>query len=111
MSSSIPVNQDSSVRDESHSPLEDASSLANWETPPMIERAQAAFRRDLPQLLKDYKGRWVAYHGDRQVGLGRSKRELFQRCLRQGLPRNEFVVRSVEPEMAEEIDWNEVRDL
>jgi hypothetical protein len=76
-----------------------------------VVRAQAAFRRDLPQLLEGYKYQWVAYHGDRRVALGHSKRDLYQQCLRQGLPPDEFVVRSIEPELPEDPDWEESRDL
>ena len=33
------------------------------------ELAEDAFRRDLPLLLKERPGEWVAYHGDRRVGI------------------------------------------
>jgi hypothetical protein len=72
--------------------------------PPLIERSQEAFRRDLPDLLK-MKGRsrqWVAYHGDRRIGFAPTKTELYQECLRQGFQRGEFVVRSIEPEVPRE---------
>ena len=69
--------------------------------PPTISRSQAAFRRDLPRLLAERPGQWVAYHGDEQIGFGATKTELYQNCLRRGLKRDEFLVRSVEPEMNE----------
>ena len=75
--------------------------------PPMTQRSQAAFRRDLPQLLKKYKGRWVAYNGDRQIAIGRSKRKLYQQCLDQGLDEEEFVVRFIQQELPEDQDWEE----
>ena len=77
----------------------------------MTRRAQAAFQRDLPQLIKNHRRRWVAYHGDRRVAIGSSKRQLFQQCRHQDLPPEEFVVRLIEPEMPEEIDWNGSRDV
>ena len=77
----------------------------------MIQRSQATFRRDLPQLLKTDAGRWVAYNGDRQVALGRSKRKLYQQCLQQGLNLDEFTVRCIQPELPDEIDWEEIRDI
>ena len=42
---------------------------------PLIQQSQAAFRRDLPELLKDKKlyRRWVAYHGDERIGISRSE--------------------------------------
>jgi hypothetical protein len=73
---------------------------------PQIERSQNAFRRDLPELLrrKDLSRQWVAYHGDQRVAFGRSKTELYQECLRRGLVRGTFVVRSIEPEFPRDID-------
>ena len=59
----------------------------------------------------DHQHRWVAYHGDRLVAIGSSKRQLFQECRNQDLPPGEFVVRLIEPEILEEIDWNESRDI
>ena len=86
-------------------------SLLDREVPVLIRRAQAAFRRDLPRLLEEHPHRWVAYHGDRRVATGSSKRQLVQECVRQGLPRDEFVVRLVDPEPGDEFDWNEFRDV
>jgi hypothetical protein len=97
--------------DDSSPPHAEGSSLLDRETPPMIRRAQAAFQRDLPLLIKNHLRQWVAYHGDRRVAIGSSKRRLFQDCIDQHLPANEFVVRLVEIEMPEEIEWNESRDL
>jgi hypothetical protein len=64
---------------------------------PLVVGAQQAFERALPQLLRERPGQWVAYHGDRLIGFAPSKSELYQECLRQGLPRGEFLVRSIEP--------------
>jgi hypothetical protein len=79
--------------------------------PPMIERSQAAFRRDLPELMKTHYRQWVAYHGDERLGFGRSQTALYQECFRRGLQEDEFVVRSIEPEMPDEIDADEFRDV
>jgi hypothetical protein len=71
---------------------------------PLIACSQEAFRRELPELLK-MRGRyrhWVAYHGGRRMGMAKTKTELYQECLRQGLRRGEFVVRSIEPEVPRE---------
>jgi hypothetical protein len=68
---------------------------------PYIKAARIAFRRDLPDLLKDRYRQWVAYNGDRQLGFGHSKTKLYQDCLRQGLKPDEFLVLSIEPEN----DW------
>jgi hypothetical protein len=77
----------------------------------MIRVAQAAFRRDLRQLLRDHRRSWVAYHGDERVAIGSSKRQVFKVCTARKLSRGEFVVRLVDQEMPDEIDWNESRDV
>jgi hypothetical protein len=45
------------------------------------------------------------------VGFGSSKRELFRHCRDLNLPTGEFVVRLIEPEIPDEIDWNEFGDI
>jgi capsid protein len=87
------------------------SQLLPIEIPPMIAQAQAAFRRDLPELMKTHYRQWVAYHGERRVGFARTKTELYQRCLKLGLSDWEFVVRSVEPEPDEDLDPEELPDV
>jgi hypothetical protein len=64
-------------------------------TPPVILRAQEAFFRDLPELLKERRGQWVAYHGDRQIGFGRTQHALWRECLQQGY--HEFLIRRIWP--------------
>ena len=75
-----------------------------YEIAPMTARSQAAFRRDLPELLKTHYRQWVAYHGEDRVRFGRTQFELYEECYRRGWHDDEFVVRSVEPEMPDEID-------
>ena len=86
-SSGIPVMSAPSPLDPGHSAEQGQESGSGLDQeipwyerpiPPMVVRSQAAFRRDLPQLLKKYEGRWVAYNGDRQVAIGRSKTKLYQ---------------------------------
>ncbi|HKI33357.1 MAG TPA: hypothetical protein VKA46_16000 [Gemmataceae bacterium] len=71
-------------------PADEAASLIQ----PAMLRAQQAFWRDLPELLKDRRnhGKWVAYHGDERVGFGRDDGELYRTCLQHGLERGEFYV-------------------
>lgn len=69
--------------------------------PPMIELSQKAFERDLDDLLKTHYRQWVAYHGDQRVAFGRSATDLYEKCLRKGLKEGEFVVRSIEPRIAD----------
>ena len=75
--------------------------------PPMIELSLAAFRRDLSELMNTHYREWVAYHGEERLGFGKTEFELYQVCFRMGLTEEEFLVRSVESEMAEEADPNE----
>ena len=71
--------------------------LLDRDPPAMIVKSIAAFRRDLHELLRTQRGRWVAYHGDQRIGFGRRQTPLYQECLRQGLTPDEFVVTLVEP--------------
>jgi hypothetical protein len=64
---------------------------------PMIQRSIGAFRRDLPGLLRTHYGKWVAYHGDQRIGFGRTQTDLYEKCFRRGLTRDEFVVCGIEP--------------
>ncbi len=89
----------------------DGASLLDREIPPMIRVAQAAFLRDLPQLIGGHRRSWVAYHGNRRVAIGSSKRQLFKECTVQKLPPDEFIVPLIEVEMPEEFDWNDSRDV
>ncbi len=97
--------------DEDRPPGEASSTLLDREIPPMIRAAQAAFLRDLPQLVTHHRRVWAAYHGDRQVAIGSSKRQLFKECAAQKLPPAEFIVRLIELETPVEFDWNESRDV
>jgi hypothetical protein len=68
---------------------------------PLIQRAEDAFRRDLQQLLDERPGQWVAYHGDQRIGFAATKQQLYRECLARGLPRGEFLILSIEPEMGD----------
>src|SRR6478609_3812925 len=111
MSSPSSLDHEDPPLEQSVSPPEERSLLMDLETSPIILRAQAAFRRDLPGLLKGHRRRWVAYHGERRVAIGSSKRQLFQHCREIVLPAGEILVRFIEPEISDEIDWNESRDI
>jgi hypothetical protein len=68
---------------------------------PFILRAEDAFRRDLPQLLEERPGQWVAYHGHQRIGFAATKPQLYQECLNRGLPPDEFHILCIEPEMGD----------
>jgi hypothetical protein len=80
----------------------DEATAAAWHAllheppPPMITKSIEAFRRDLPEMLKKHRGRWVAYHGDERIGFGRRKADLYDECRRRGLTDDEFVVCGVD---------------
>src|SRR5947209_6954343 len=65
---------------------------------PAMLRSQRGFWRDLPELLKNRRnhGKWVAYHGDERVGLGKTRTELYRHCLGRGLRRGEFYIDRIE---------------
>ncbi|HKI33333.1 MAG TPA: enoyl-CoA hydratase [Gemmataceae bacterium] len=68
------------------------------------ELAELAFRRDLPGLLQERPGAWVAYHGDRRIGIAATDLELYKECARQGLPDDECLVFPIELEPPDEVD-------
>ena len=76
-----------------------------------MKRAHEALRRDLPELLKKYPHRWVAYTGDWMLAVGRSYHDLYQLCLSRGLSDDDFVVLSIEPELPDEEEWEDFSDI
>ena len=81
-----------------------ASSRADGSTPaapsvqefepvlPLIAQTEAAFYRDLPEILKERCGVWVAYHGDERIGFAQTAQELYDRCEQRGLKSGQFIV-------------------
>jgi hypothetical protein len=65
---------------------------------PIIEEAYGAFLRDLPALMRTHPGLWVAYAGSQQLGFGKTKTELYQRCLARGLTGDDFLVEFIDPD-------------
>jgi hypothetical protein len=74
-----------------------------------IRRSQEAFFRDLPELLKDrrLRGKWVAYHGDERVKIGRTQTDVIKECNRRGLEIDQYDVFVIEPQSQEpeEVDY------
>jgi hypothetical protein len=62
--------------------------------PEGIRVSQEAYRRDLPELLKQKKlfRHWVAYHRNERIGIAYTGRELLEQCLQRGLADDEFFV-------------------
>ena len=77
--------------------------------PDGIRKSQEAFFRDLPELLRDrrLRGRYIAYHGDEQIGIARDDEPLIRECIRRGLKREEYDILIIEPQSPEpeEIDY------
>ncbi|MBM3997419.1 MAG: hypothetical protein FJ303_25230 [Planctomycetes bacterium] len=65
------------------------------------QKALQRFLLDLPQLFATHPGQWVAYQGDRRIGLAGQTHELYQKCFQQGLSRDEFVVFCIEAQVTE----------
>jgi hypothetical protein len=78
-----------------------------FELPPLVKQSLEAFRRDLPELLKNRKlfQKWVAYHGNERIGFDKLPERLYAECYRRGLKDNEFVVRYIIEEDPEDLDW------
>jgi hypothetical protein len=62
---------------------------------PMLIRSHQAFLRDWPEPVKQYRVRWVAYHGDRCVGVADRYTELSEKCRAEGLKEEECCIASV----------------
>lgn len=70
---------------------------------PKIREALDAFRRDLPEMMKEHHREWVAYHGAIRLGFGKDDFDLYQRYMVQGYDPEELLVSPVEPE---DTHWN-----
>jgi hypothetical protein len=104
MYSITPLTSGHPLSDDLGSESDGPSALLGRKVPPSIQRANEALRRDLPELLKKYPRRWVAYTGDWMIAVGRSSRDLYQLCLSRGLSDDDFVVLSVEPDLSDEFE-------
>jgi CheY-like chemotaxis protein len=54
------------------------------------------FCRELPHLLQEHPGKWVAFHGKKRVVLGASKQEVYVQLKQIRCPLEEVVVRRIE---------------
>jgi hypothetical protein len=68
-----------------------------------LEAAIAAFRNDLPQLLRDHPGKWVAYRGTQQVGIALEDFELYEACYGAGFDLSDFIVEYIEPQTGDSV--------
>jgi hypothetical protein len=61
------------------------------------DQAWRAFRRDLPALLGNHRGQWVAYRGEQQLGTGLTPASLYDEWLSRGIAPEDLVICQVEP--------------
>jgi hypothetical protein len=73
------------------------------EIPEGIRLSQDAFFRDLPEMLKDKKllGKWVAYHRDERVKVGKKQIDVIRELNRRNVPDDEFAIYVVRPQSRE----------
>jgi hypothetical protein len=98
MSSISPPTPGHPVADDANRP--DGPPPSWWpdpRVPPLLRSGEWAFQRDLPELLKKHKGKYVAYNGLRRIAIDRSERKLMDLCTKQGLIWYEYVVRLIDP--------------
>ena len=60
--------------------------------------AFAAFARDLPALLDEHPGKWVAYHGAERLGIADDDADLYELGRRRGLSPQSMLVIGIDPE-------------
>src|SRR4051812_40561504 len=103
MSSISPPNPKHPVQDETSPPDAAPPPPVDWSIPPLIRSGQEAYQRDLPELLKKHEGRWIAYSGDRRLGITRTRRQAYELGFRGGLARHEFIVLGIDPSDLDDI--------
>jgi hypothetical protein len=64
---------------------------------PVVRKGYAAFDRELPRLLEERRGQWVAYHGEERIGFHADDLALYEECERRGIPEEEVLVVRIEP--------------
>jgi hypothetical protein len=63
-----------------------------------VRCSRERYLAELPSLLKDHRGHWVAYAPSGQVALDRDPEKVYQACCRQGLKSGDFLLCNIEPE-------------
>jgi hypothetical protein len=111
MSSISPPNPGHPVEDDTNSPDEPPLLPIDWTTPPLIQSGQEAYQRDLLELLEKHKGRWVAYSGDRRLGIIRTRSQAYELGFKDGLAKHEFIVLGIDPSDLDDIYWEDFSDI
>jgi hypothetical protein len=75
------------------------------ELPPLIQAAIGQFEVELPQLLRDHRGKWVVYHGATRLGFGETKTDLLRYYYAQGYSDESLYVRKIEEPVPITFAW------
>jgi hypothetical protein len=87
-----------------NSPVSSSQRAQAFGTDPQLSCCYEVFLRDLPGLLSDHAGQWVAYAANRQIGIHASKRSLYRQCIAAGHSDGEFLICGIEPPQAIVLD-------
>ncbi|HKI31218.1 MAG TPA: hypothetical protein VKA46_05085 [Gemmataceae bacterium] len=71
-----------------------------WAGSPQSQ-AWEAFARDLDELLRTHRGKWVAYRGPQRVCVCDSEPDVYRECLKRGLPVDELFIDRIYPAATE----------
>jgi hypothetical protein len=100
----MPVSEDGIVAKSDQAILDEAQDEAA-DPRVAIERSKAAYRGELPELLKTNFRQWVAYADGRRVRIGTSQIDLYRHCLEDlKLTHDRFIVRCIIPESSPDIE-------
>jgi hypothetical protein len=77
--------------------LQQFDDLVAFGVSPSIAKAQIQFRHDLPILMKEHPGKFVAYSGNQRLGIADSEIEASTHCFEIGLKDDEFLVEAIIP--------------
>ena len=64
----------------------------------ILQTAAEQYRRDLPELLRKHRGKWVAYHGEKRLGIYEDDEQVAQSTEESGLNVNDIYCRLIEEE-------------
>lgn len=67
--------------------------------PEGIVRSKAAIRAALPELLASWwtRGKWVCYHREERIGVGRDYFALEKKCIDRGISGEEYYIARIAP--------------
>jgi hypothetical protein len=83
---------DDQEEDESSKPAMEGGEMSRM----LTELARNTFIRELPRLLREHRGKHVAYHGERLVAIG-SPQEVLLAWMNENLPEDEMYMEWVAP--------------